>query len=440
MSILEQLPYEISIEILSYLPVSDLVNTSILSSHMRALSEPLLYKAPVITDNDDDGPLTTIGILLRTVLSPGGGRLATLVHSLHVTCCFASMRYTDSDYNFGEDDENVDPESALEGESDRAIRAAAAAALGIDSFRDTPEEHVKILLHHIPHLNALNIVAEVIGADLSCDVLNNHNLDWLMENLPHTIPLRQFRSSVGGVNLDTLLSLLSFPSLRRIDCCLLDNRTINVDTLDVAPATSLVTHLRFSETTVSQECLEFILKIPAALAFFSYRSSGSHHNLDPSHVLQPLRMSLKYIHLGYVPVTKPIGSFRDWPLLRTVSCSLTALLGKNGQNDMPRLNDMLPAGLRQLEICRNHYWSVAAEIREVVDLLKQKEAKVPGLETLVVFSSGMRTTDVWNQSSLRIACHEAGVQLSPAVVTRRLFDPRFHEMARMSAPIGNRRR
>lgn len=437
MSILEKFPYEISVEILSYLSQPDLANASSLSRLMHDLSEPLLYNAPSITDYEDneDYTLTTIEILLRTILSPRGARLTTLVHSLHVTCSFSGMRYSDSDYNFGEDNDNGDPESTREAGSDWAIRAAAAAALGIHEFRDTPEEQVKILLHHFPRLNALNIIAQDIRAGMSCDVLNNHNLDWLLENLPRSIPLRHFRSSGGGFNLDTLLTLLSHPSLRKIDCGLLDRRTINCDTLDVAPSTSQVTDLRFSYTTVSQKCLEFILTIPAALTYFEYRCNDGRHTLDFSHALTPLRMSLTHLHLKYVPATKRIGSLRDWPLLRTVSCSLTALLGKYGQTDMPRLSDVLPAGLRELDIQRDWYWTVAAEVNAAVDLLEQKEAQVPELETLVVvISPAIMTRDVRNQSRLRIACHDAGVKLVPAVTppTRRLI-------GRLSCPVQNRR-
>lgn len=412
MSILETLPYEIYVEILSYLPQSDLANVSILSSQIHALSEPLLYKAPIITDDDED-TTTTIQNLLRTILSPGGDTLATLVHSLHVTCSFSSMRYTDSDYNFGDADENV--ESPCEGEGDVAIRAAAAAALGIHDFRDTPEEHVKILLHHCPRLNALNIDAQAIGADMSCDLLNNHNLDWLMENLPRRIPLRHFRSSIVGLNLDTLLTLLSLPSIRKIDCGLLDDRTIDFDTLDVAPATSPVTDLRFSYAAVSQKCLEFILKIPAALTYFSYRSSSCHRNLNLSHALQPIRMSLRHLHLEYVPVTKPFGSFRDWPMLRTMSCSLTALLGIYGQTEMPRLNDVLPEGLRELEIRRSPYWSATAQVNAEVELLKQREAQVAGLNSLViVVGPAIMARDAGYQTRLRIASHHAAVTLARA--------------------------
>lgn len=411
MFILERLPYEISVEILSYLPQSDLANVSSLSRHIHVLSEPLLYKAPIITDCEGDTP-TTIETLLRTILSPGGERLAALVHSLHVTCAFDPMRYH---YIFEDDDENVDPECAREQGSDWAIRAAAAAALGIHDFHDTPEEHVQILLHHLRRLNALNIVAE----DLSDDIHNDHNLDWLMDNLPCSIPLRSFRSSKGALNLDTLLTLLSHPSMRKIDCGLLDNRTINFDTLGVAPATSLVTDLRFSYINVSQECLEFILKIPTALTYFSFLSDRDHNTLDLSHALQPLRRSLTHLHLEYTPATKPTGSFRDWPLLCTVRCSLTALFGKDFKNDTLRLYDALPVRLRELEIHRTKYWSVAAEVNQEVDLLKHKESDVPELETLVVaISPASMQRDVRNQARLRTACHDAGVKLSEAVPDR----------------------
>lgn len=85
------------------------------------------------------------------------------------------------------------------------------------------------------------------------------------------------------------------------------------------------------------------------------------------------------------------------------------LLGRGLRADTPSLADVLPAGLRELEILRDRYWTVAEEVDQVVELLARKEAMVPVLEKL-----GMQMTTgrvMRSQDTLRGACVGAAVAL-----------------------------
>lgn len=213
----------------------------------------------------------------------------------------------------------------------------------------------------------------------------------------------------------------SLQQLRRIDVRISGQSTIDLDTFDVDPTFSVLPELRTPRTIMSRQSLEFILGIPAAPEYFSYSSEINHLAFDLAPALQRLQMSLIHLRLQFVEVTQPIGSLRDWPALKTVRCSLAVLLGKEPQEGSlnptgvmqkatATLADVLPPGLRELEIYPEGYWSVAAEVTQAVELLRQKETAVPVLETLVVALS-TTTREVRYQRELKIACLDARVVL-----------------------------
>lgn len=425
MSLLEQLPHEISIEIVSYLAQSDLVRISTVSRQMNAISQPQLYNAPDLSLHGYDFA-SPIPILLRTLLSPSGKILASFVRSLYVQWGGWGVWWTPPFYGpDGEDD--ASSEHRRQQESDRALFAPTVTRIGLHPHCNAPDAQVMLLLHHLPHLQTLHITAYDNHGPVFSHFLSDPSIR--PDKLPLGLQqLREFRCSVpenhGGLSPDTLLILLRLQHIRKIDVHISGRSTIDFDTIDIAPASSGVTELRFTQTTLSQEYLAFILKIPTALEYFSYSGNRNDPAFDLGYILKPLQMSLKHLDLQYVGATKPIGSLRDWPALRIVRCSLTVLLGKGLQtNTLPitdvtqkgtlRLTDVLPSGLREFEIHRERYcWSVAAEVNETVELMRQKMEVLPALETLVVaISPAHMTSDVRYQTILKVACQDAGVEL-----------------------------
>lgn len=424
MSLLQQLPHEISTKIVSYLAQPDLVSISSVSGHMNAVSQPQLYNAPDLSF--DHGSTSPIPILLRTLLSPSGKILASFVRSLYVQWGEWGLWWTPL-ANDPDDDGDASSERRRQQESDTALLTAAATRIGLHANLNAPDSQVILLLHHLPRLHTLRIGAYDNHSTLFSGFIAGPSIR--PDNVPLGLQqLREFRCSapenLGSLNPDTILTLLRLQHIRKIDVHISGRSTIDFDTIDIAPASSAVTELRFTQTTLSQEHLAFILKIPAALEYFSYCGDTHGPALDIGYALQPLQMSLKHLNLHDVRATKPIGSLRDWPALRTVRCSLTVLLGKELQTNTLRftdvmqkgtlsLTDVLPSGLREFEIHRERwYWSVAAEVNETVELVRQKMAVLPALETLVVaISPTNRTSDLRYHAKLKVACQDAGVEL-----------------------------
>lgn len=421
MTVLENLPNEIFSEIFSYLSCADFATISHLSHHMHALSQPLLYTAPDLTRTC--GALSSIHMLLRTLLSPGGDILASYVRSLDVEL---------EDYyafDYGEESEDGDGfERPGEYPREIALLEAAATPLGLHRYLKFEDAQLVLLLHYLPRLYSLNICL-LYGNDTPFSIfMATHNPGQHTGNLPPGLQqLRLFRCTSdhhnGGVSPVVLLTLLSLPSIQKIDVQIADASSIDFDNAKAAVGTSTVTNLRFSKARMSQRALWCILKIPVALTSFTYSTDRPHPEFLLGIALLPLRLVLQHLHLECGDDMPTIGSLREWPALRTLSCSLNVLLGRgqlglrgqllSGQlKSLQRLTDVLPSGLRRLGIQASRYWTVAAEVDKEVELLSDKESLLPGLETLaVVISPPNMAREVRFQNTLRMACEASGVQL-----------------------------
>lgn len=180
MSFLELLPREISTEILSYLPQSDLVNTCILSRYIHAVCQPLLFKNPDLTK---EGYYTTSAVrnLLRTLLSPGGERLATLVRSIHVE--WGGYGRARGWARLANDN---NPERTAQNDRDMTVIAAAATSFGLLPNRSPPVAQLLLLLHHLPCLHTLRITAYDDRGSAFSSFAPNHNVR--MDDPPLGLP------------------------------------------------------------------------------------------------------------------------------------------------------------------------------------------------------------------------------------------------------------
>lgn len=409
MSSLELLPNEISTEIMSYLPVSDLVSTSRVSRRMKSVAQPVLFKAPDVI-NDGDFLSSSFLMLLRTLLSPGGAILATFVRSLHTEFVQFGWMWLDNNPLLNDGDDEEDEQQR----SDLALLTAAATRFENVNLNSS-DGHLMLLLHHLPRLHTLRItVSHELGAPY-CRFLRL--LGTGIDNLPLGLQqLSEFRCSgienYGSIGIGALLNLLSLPHIRKIDARIISDPPTGGSDPEIALASSTVTDLRLSEMLHSQGYLEFLLARPAALEYFSYSCHVYNDAVEIRQTLQPLKMSLKYLQLGDLQVTKPIGSLRDWPLLQTLRCSLTVLLGEYLPTGTLSLADVLPAGLRVFHIYRDSEWPVMEEIAKVMELLPWKMALLPRLEIVIVaVSHAQMPEDEWDRDTLRKACLGVGVEL-----------------------------
>lgn len=388
MSVFERLPLEISTEMLSYLPAADLLKISKLSRHMRIVSQPLLFKTPTLRSGNGTTK-SSLQLFLEVLLSPGGEELANHVRSLHVQW-----------------------DSRFKSDSDISLLTAAASRLGLRLPLTWEDGQLVLLFHLLPCLHDLELSPPGEGDDRFVDLIAAQTPTMRETPLPLGLRhIRRFRctpnSIYDGVHPSMLLTLLHMPYMRELDVRLTDADTLSPADFDAAVSTSRVTHLSLTSAVIPAESLTRILRVPARLTHFTYSVSGSEIDLaDVGAALLPLKQSLQVLHLDSYGVRQApdgsIGSLRDWPALHTLRGSLLELLGRS---DMVGLADVVPAGIRELEILRDRYWSVAQEKEKMLEMVR----RVTGLRVLVADLGGR--AGLRSLASLRGACEEAQVVL-----------------------------
>lgn len=403
MAALTSLPFEIVVEILFNLSCLDLFSMTRVSRRFQLISEPLLYRSPSLTKsrktNGTGSTGSSLGILLRTLLTPGREILAS-----HVRCLRLMTNEVGADH-------------ASSFSTDTVIRIAMIASkFGINGPLDSKAAQLIVLLDLLPRLQVLYITPLRILSWSTQILDSNIATDTIPTGLQS---LCEFRSSTAQdshqISPQTLVSYMKLPNIRTITVSGL-SRNQSPAILDTAAATSGVTHLRFSNAYMQASVISSVLRVPIALTHFSYSGFGDGNFTLPSFMaaLAPLRMSLRSLHLDFSKVGKymlpyPVGSLRDWPMLQTLSCSLMPLLGNRQLNGSPHLVDLLPVSLREFEVLKDSYWSAVEEGEQIVEMLKQKKSAVPRLAKLAVVHSQNHRYRMGYQ--LPGACKAAGVSL-----------------------------
>lgn len=391
-------PHEISAHILSFLTQHDLTSTSRVSRQLYEISQLLLYIEPcIITGSKFPPPLY---LFLRTLLTPGHETIAAHVRWL-------TVHWTDVQQNYsGQPDTEI------------TLFTLAASALGLPDPLTSGAAQVVLLLHLFPRLRILHVIPahdrDKLDEFLSADNATPLGLQSLREFRWYSADRRR------GVSPTMLLTLLGLPSIRIIDVHMvteLESLFPAPDAATLAMATSAATHLEFSFGEISTWTLSRILKVPRALTHLTYRAiSGNHSSLsEVADSLAPLRSTLQHLDLDLFRCisrdhhgawqTESLGSFREWPVLRNVRCSLMALLGK----DETRLADVLPRGLRALETVSDPFWTVEEAVCEVMAMLARKHVMLPHLRTVAVHVYGPKSQELVGR--LGAACTAAGVEL-----------------------------
>ncbi|KAL0639055.1 hypothetical protein Q9L58_001937 [Maublancomyces gigas] len=394
MATLNTLPYETLTQILSGLSNADLAHISCVSSRLCAVAEPLLYKAPCLSETTMAGrQRSSLEIFLQTLLLPGRESLATYAKSLRVDRRRGSYRMYEH--------EVLDP----------SVLPRSSQSHGTELVS---------LLHLLSSIQVLHIAPANACSDFTrlmepCDGALPSTLQLALRSL------RIFRCASFnpmGMRAQTVLTLLRLPCIRSIWTPVnRENGFIMRAPIHTAAASS-ITDLRLSGS-IPIASLSYLLRDLAALTHFGYDAYVS-DDFDLQAfmaVLEPLRNSLQHLYLELTTDNEPYvelddvfigGSLRTWPVLRTLSCGLVPLLGKGKQDDSLRLVDVLPPSLRELEVLSDNYWLCREVLLEALDLVGKKESVVPNLECLAIVNPfGARSV---YQERLAILCESLGVR------------------------------
>lgn len=337
MAVLADLPFETLVEILSFLPCSDLASTTRVSKFFRDISQPLLYKAPRLRKP----PASATNVVTRpsfqiwfqTLLTPGREPLASPVRSVHLELD-TIQRW---DY----------PSNLIQ------LITTTASNLGIRNPLDSAGAQFMLLLDLLPRLKVLRYTPA-----------NGHSsITGFLESaittgkLPRGLrSLREIDCSHLGTSADVeprrFRLVLQLPSIHSIKVRSVGNHHISTSGMDAAVATSVVKRITILNGEMSSFVLSQILNLPIALTHFSdsAMADGSFDLRCFMNSLSPLRASLQSLHLdfGELRITSSDeqeelmlsyneGSLRDWPKLHILRCSLTPLLGKAWRTGSRRL-------------------------------------------------------------------------------------------------------
>lgn len=430
---LPDLPTEILREIFSSLDLVDLRKSCPLSRRLHEVAEPFLFRVA-----DLDGMILDdmeIPRFLGTVLSRP--QLAQYVRVLQLSCYAAREWSPESD------------DLSHQNASDISLFAAAGERFGLPRSPCTQGRQIILLLHALPNLQEFNLSAPSSPAVF--DFLDT-TLDMPTASLPAGLKsVRKFvgdwRSDQPGMTPKMVIALLALPSISDVDVHFEyipdgteDRAAFNHLSSPQYHGISSVTKLRFQDSNFSTSLLNTILQVPRALTHFTYEDNhphaGAFERITFSRALAHLRPTLQYLCLGWIRVLQhgdiahdgeernTIGCLRDWPVLRTILCPLTVLLGSPGPLT-PRLVDVLPVVIAELAVSRRHsgesspqrgyaQWGVEQMADKVVELVKEMD--VCGLHKLKRITvqtesnafAGMRVRGKMMKARLDAACLASG--------------------------------
>lgn len=415
--ILQHIPSEMLSEILYRLSSADLASVSLVSHRMHNVSQALLIKAPNLTTGyprGERGNPHSLERFLRLVTTPGNQDMALRVRELNL--------YWNHPWKTSGQD---------------LVQPMAGDQLSYE----IPNEQIMLLLRHLPRLAVLHITSPTRRFSFHKFIECLHVL------APSEFPaafqsLQEFRyTSKGahaGMNCEALFVLLKLPNLRTIEARLIDDG-INDPTSDAwtSTGTSSTTQLHLIAALVRPRWLSRLLATPRVLTHFTFSASSVHR----SHQFHALRTTLRrirgtlvYLHVDlggvdneeeeeedaeevvgaeYTAGPDFIGSLADWPRLRTVRCSMVALVGYTLHTDTPWLAGVLPGGIRELELLVDDYFPLSEMVRAAVRLLADKERVGPMLERVMVatpvMKSGERVAAGTQGEVLKMVCDAAGV-------------------------------
>lgn len=253
-----------------------------------------------------------------------------------------------------------------------------------------------LILHMVPNLQVLDIdTSRLLPSYLES------TLTIPIESLPFKF-LRILKfgeySQDSRVTPPMLLAMMRFPSLRKVmvDLQAPENYVHDIPgtlgSIIAFAGQSQVTHLSLHfGGNIRSSTLRHMLQMPRALTHFSYEDDWLNpyqpDALPFRDALRVLRHTLVSLSIGAVralglgePAAQTIGDFSDWPLLTTVKCTMTGLLGTRA-TATDRVVDLLPMGIREFELRRtdglsdlppDEEWTASDMTNQMFDVVRQR--------------------------------------------------------------------
>lgn len=423
MAALDKLPCEIMVEILSLLPTGDLACIALVSRQLHDLALPFLYRAPSLLSYGARTYRQGLDIFLWTILTPGRETLATHVRTLTFNWYIPRAGPT-----------GLCP-------SEHTLIGPAALRFGLRRTTHGRAAKFVLLIHLLPNLQVLHISCPVQHSSFT----NFMDARYAALGHPTTAPpvlqsLLEFHSAYDemrrGITHKTLMVLLALPCIQRIQTCITPTESSYMDSVTGRAASSPLTHLRIWDPTASPFYLLSALSVPSALTHFSYSTTRYRYQFNLGvfwAAMRPLARTVVSLRLEVLLIGPEDGqvsriqmsgatwSLVDWTALRTLSCSLVALMGERTAERVGGLARFLPRGVRELEVVGDPHWGYGAVVEEVVGLVTWKDALVPCLEKVAVRAQQRvvgararaqpRADNGEARGKLRGACKAAGVTI-----------------------------
>lgn len=368
--------------------------------------------------------MTTYGADLRVLLEPF---LRTILARPILTNYVRSL---DIRWPISQVDIDRDPQSA----TIVALYTAAARDLGLLKSLTFPGVQVALLLLLLPNVRSLKLFPSRV-------------LDMFDEFLEETVvlptgALQPLLKSLRDVTYyyehivltpKSLAPVLNLPSIRKIEVHGGGNMNQFDFALSAYTGRSSVTGLYFWHCSVCTASLTRLLAIPLALTHFTYLDRTGNPGLFESALfgrgLRGSRSTLQYLRLTFanmyrfgppaVATLDSLGSLQDYPVLRSVWCSLSVMLGRNPLAATARVVHVLPAVVEEFRVGNQafDYWKYSQVVEQVLEMLELKRVG-GGFGKLAKVTLMPRETGEAEEPALRAACDAVGVVL---VVNRNIF-------------------
>lgn len=410
------IPNEIFVEIFASSSTDSpfLSSISLVNRRFHSLVEPILYK--LIHLSGDRSLPSAIQQFLRTVVSRP--LLASYVRLLNVDWVHplqATLGVTSDSQDLHE----------------LRIFSAAARSAGLLHSVESQGAQVALLVHLLPNLLALDVFPPRNYPNDAPDIFYLMLAEYAF--LPTTslpIGLRYMRTvsfGAGGseVSPKALLTILKLPCIREVYVHITADLDEILTTSPIATAfatgTSTVTNLEFGYGAVNTYSLARIITMPRTLTRFSYTSCdsvpGSFKCAVFGMALQRFRGTLQELVLRFRSVIDEtdgdeqgtLGSLRDWPVLKFIRCSLTALVGRAAMGGVAQLREVLPLAAESIAIDEDGDWVHWKVTEQMVDLVEGGEF---GRLKEVVLAGKGDVVEGKVKTRLLEACDSAGVELS----------------------------
>lgn len=313
-----------------------------------------------------------------------------------------------------------------------------------------PIKQAIVLLYLLPKLRRLHVFAPRVPGFIFNEFIHGNDL---LPNFPAGFRfLREMKVECsGGRGLTPMefLTIFGLPTIHKITIPIVRD-IAEIEALDYNSITnkSSVTELSFGCNTFSEQSLGRILKFPRALTHFSFHYSGILFDAPEFGLaLKSTRTTLQELRLEFVPYhyDEDIGndsdsdadtsaddlddddddstdydsdddsdkkvtmeSLRDWPVLRSIRCPLTPLIGVCLKSSQPCLVDVLPIVIVEFVAEVDDNWTAVAAAYQVVLMLHQRKKRgLHGLAAVGVVGEGSDLV----QTGLRSVCNSAGVKM-----------------------------